>query len=185
MLKKHYGFGEYYSSRDILKITKKKLKKTKWSALLLPINLVLFVFSIIMSVLFYHIFIFNRFFNKVKFCCSDQAKLKARAIVFLTKILYEFYYVLYCITIPILNLFVNIYKICPSKIAYYSNQSPLFYDEELAEIKSKYRIEFDNIVNRVAQLTQIIHPKWEIDELFEEEFYYIAKYLNLEDEYDD
>lgn len=66
--------------------------------------------------------------DKVKFCCSDQAKLKARAIVFLTEILYEFYYVLYCITIPILNLFVNIYKICPSKIAYYSNQSPLFYD---------------------------------------------------------
>ena len=47
MLKKHYGFGEYYSPRDILKITKKKLKKTKWSALLLPINLVLFVFSLV------------------------------------------------------------------------------------------------------------------------------------------
>ena len=175
MLKKYYDFGEYYSPRDIFYITKKKLKRTKWSALLFPITFGLFLFNIFLSTTLYHIFILNKFFFKVNFRCSEDAKLSAKIFVRLMGFIYEIYYILYRITMPIHKFCVKVYKKFPSKVEYYSNQSPFWYNKDIKETKANYRIEFDNIINTVAEITKIVHPKQELDELFEEDFFWLIK----------
>ena len=76
---------------------------------------------------------------------------------------------------PLHKFSVKIYKCFPSKVAYYSNQSPFWFAKEIEEVKANYRIEFDNIINKVAEITKIVHPKQELDELFEEDFFWLIK----------
>ena len=183
MIKKNYAFGEYFSPRDILNIARKKMKCVNWWLLMLPIRALMFLFNMLLSIAVYPIFVLNKFFCKIKVDFTSNDAITKTAMAFI-KIAHDISYILYRITMPILGFCVTVYKIFPSRVVYFSNQTTLLYAEDLSEIKAKYKTSFYENIEKIAQTNQDSYSHSEISDLFEADFYFLVNDMmpQLQDE---
>ena len=165
-MKKTYKFGEYYSPLDMFKIAKKKLKRTKWSVLLLPISSILFLFNIITSIMLYPLFILNKYFHKFQVNYVKTTSVFNHILKLIADFLYDIIYTLYWFFMPINRLFAIVYMAFPSRVVYYSNQTILLSYREVAELKENLRAEVYDALQDVAER--------EIAACFEKEFFLLV-----------
>ncbi|MDE6473680.1 MAG: hypothetical protein K2L70_01080 [Clostridia bacterium] len=171
MIKKYYALGEYFSPRDILNIARKKIKCANWWLLLIPIRAVMFIFNILLSTLLYPIFVLNKFFCKTLIPSCNQEVAINKMTIIIIKIAHDIIYISYRIAMPILGLCVTVYKIFPSRVVYFSNQTTLLFADDLNEIKERYKISFYESVDKIAQTNQDDYSHTELSDLFEADFF--------------
>ncbi len=184
MIKKYYALGEYFSPRDILNIARKKIKCVNWGLLLIPIGAVILIFNILLSALFYPIFVLNKFFCKtlIPFCNQEVAINKiANNII---SIAHDIIYITYRIAMPILGFCVTVYKLFPNRVVYFSNQTTLLFADDLNEIKERYKISFYESVEKISKTNQDDYSHSEISDLFEADFFCLVNNMmpQLQDE---
>lgn len=170
-MKKDYKFGDYYSPLDIVKIAKKKLKRMKWSVLLLPIGAIIFLFNVLLSIALYPLFILNKYFNKLKIYYTPRTLFVGQTVKLLADILHELFYCFYWILMPINRFFVTVYKIFPNRVVYFSNQSTIWYADDINEVKERYRTQFYEIFNCNNEECPNKDDSRLIEDLFEADFF--------------
>ncbi len=171
MIKKLYKFGEYFSPLDVVKIAIKKIKRINWSALLLPISTILFLFNLILSIMLYGVFTLNKYFCKLEIRCTAKTLAIAKIVAYLVDALHDIFYRLYCVTMPFLKFCITIYKIFPNEVVYYSNQTTLWTAKEVAEVKEQYRAKFNKSIDALKKYTKVNLTDLEISDCFEEDFF--------------
>ncbi|MDE5911771.1 MAG: hypothetical protein K2H24_05500 [Clostridia bacterium] len=171
MIKKNYAFGEYFSPRDVLNIARKKSKFINWWLLLIPIRAILLLFNILLSAIIYPIFILNKLFCKIIVPSCNQQNSTNKIALLIIKIAHDIVYIMYRIAMPLLGFCVTVYKICPNRVVYFSNQTTLLFAKDLNEIKARYKISFFENIEKIAQTNQDYYSHSELSDLFEADFF--------------